>query len=510
MLKASAPRIKRTAEQCVRCGCNASDHADNVGACKRCNPNSLDRNSYRTCGRFCTSENYEAILYFEFHHWAKKWMKAHKNRTIEQLRHYWNSVGQEASYCTSCPKCKTATIAYNTNIKSIVKIQDGLACSSCRHCVDCCECVPCDRCHRKAKKDMICNRCNTCLENKCCHCRICRNCGKECGDDYCYDGTGGGCGYCNACCTCGDNCRVPFYTSYARKIKFYTPTLRDHALNPTSRFIAAEIEVAGIESYGKKIYSKVKEWDAAVVRDGSLPPGGFEINTAPAGGDLFVKQVNDFCKVIKEQQGFVNSRCGLHVHIDARDFKYYDLRRLIRIYAVIEDVLFAMVNPKRKSSKYCVPCGHKYIAAIEEGRLPYDKVKKDVITSVYHARTTQDSKHSKYNNARYNALNIHSWFYRGTIECRMFDGTIDPEMISKWGILFALLLDWVVDNTDEETTRLINTHNSFGVLAATIAKDKSIEAFVRKLIIHWGNEEIKGEIERYDKQMAVDKGDVSG
>ncbi len=502
MKKAVPQKMIKLETECVRCGCPLMDHQENRGACRRCTAAMEGSYRSRICNRFCTREDINVIKFFEFFTWAKKWVKTKRSRSIGQLRQVWDRIGYDDTYCMSCSKCKTSIVMNNATSKTILKKQDGLACLSCKSCIDCCKCVPCERCNRKVRTDTLCSECHMCGgEGRCCHCRTCDGCSKPCGDDYCHDGTGNGCGYCNTCCRCPDKYRVPFYTSYNRKTKFYTPSLKDHSFNITSRFIATEIEVAAIKGHGRNIYNKVKDWQAAVVRDGSLPAGGFEINTAPAGGDLYVKQVNELCKVIIDEQGIVNDRCGLHIHVDARDLTYYDLRRLIRIYAVIEDTLFAMVNPKRRGSRYCLPCGHKYIAAIEEGRLPYDKVKADVITSVYHARTTQDNRHSKYNNARYNALNLHSWFYRGTIECRMFDGTIDPDLISKWGILWAMILDYVMATNDESIARLINTNSGFAVLATIAAKDEKILDFVRRRVLEFGDVKVGADMRKYNNSL---------
>jgi hypothetical protein len=156
-------------------------------------------------------------------------------------------------------------------------------------------------------------------------------------------------------------------------------------------------------------------------------------------------------------------------------------------------------------SKYCLPCAHKYIAAIEEGRLPYEKVKADVITSVYHARTTQDNRYSKYNNARYNALNLHSWFFRGTIENRMFDGTIDPNLITSWGIMWAMILDFVVATTDDAAAMLVRNNGGFGILATIVSKNAKVLEFVCKRVDEFGTEEIKIEMEKW-KGVAVETG----
>lgn len=281
---------------------------------------------------------------------------------------------------------------------------------------------------------------------------------------------------------------VPF-ASFSEP-EFYKPTLKQHTINPTSRFIATEIEVAGIRGFGKPIYEIVRKWKGGTVGDGSLPECGFEINSAPAGGDLYVNQVNEICAEIKKQDGFIDKNCGLHIHIDARDMNYYEIRRLVRVYATIEDALFTMVPadridgviaPDGKLHQYCRPCGKSYLASIEQGKLPYEKVKADVISSVYEGTSTKDYRHRKRHTSRYNALNLHSWFYRGTIECRMFNGCIEPEPIISWGILWALIIDYAAKNSDEKIAEEMKG-SSIECLLKLIGDNKRISDFIRSRV----------------------------
>src|ERR1041385_3921165 len=110
----------------------------------------------------------------------------------------------------------------------------------------------------------------------------CDNCGRGFATQakYCFD-----CDYCQSCCACN----VPKF--FHSKLKFYTPSSSQKRTNKTSRYISAEIEVARLGGHKALIEKVVKKWDGNIVYDGTLPEGGFEINTAPAGGDLYVRQV---------------------------------------------------------------------------------------------------------------------------------------------------------------------------------------------------------------------------
>ncbi len=60
----------------------------------------------------------------------------------------------------------------------------------------------------------------------------------------------------------------------------------------------------------------------------------------------------------------------------------------------------------------------------------------------------------KYNDSRYNALNIHSWLYRGSIECRMHHGTIRADKIVNWGLLWVAILDYAFEHNEMDIKAL--------------------------------------------------------
>lgn len=224
-----------------------------------------------------------------------------------------------------------------------------------------------------------------------------------------------------------------------------------------------EIEISEVEDDKKMdIFNVVKKWQGAIVDDGSLPQSGCEINTAPANGDKFVQQMTELGAALKAQGAKVNNQCGLHVHVDARDFTYYDLRRLLLAYTKIENALFSIVAPERIHSRYCRPCATGYAKNLNRPEQNKDS-KKRIISNIYGAdlangQISADFMHNlrnhKYNNARYSALNIHSWYFRGTIECRMHQGSKNPKHIINWGILWAGILDYAMKTPESVIKQL--------------------------------------------------------
>lgn len=334
------------------------------------------------------------------------------------------------------------------------------SCDTCNRCLDCCLCHVCPvrGCGERVRN--VCENCERCTD--CCECYFCEGCNSQVTSLSC-----GECGTCNNCdCSCeNDNEPNIRFFDPPRKPVFHSAKINEHKRNPSNRFIAVEIEVSEIEE-NERIDDVVCQWRGGIVKDGSLPDTGFEINTAPASGDVFVKEITEICDALSNSNAKVTSDCGLHVHVDARDLTYYGIRRLATIYSVIEGALFQACSPSRRMSRYCEPCGDRYRHNI--GKLTDFKrseFRGDVVNSVYGTKDSKDRKHDKYDGARYSALNLHSWYYRGTVECRMFNGTVLADKIVPWGILWALIVDAANTLTDKEIESIISNNNDSKLIA---------------------------------------------
>lgn len=409
-----------------------------------------------------------------FREWLKWAKQFRKNHTKDELRQIYTQF-YITDYRRNLYTCECGNAVVSNDSVSRIRVgmvSNALDCPSCHYCKDCCNCVNCSRC--SVFNTSVCDNCSQGVSNcGCCSCSVCDVCEVVCGSDrYCRT-----CNNCLECCKCA--LRVKFHSQAPI---FHSATRLQHKSNKSSRFIAAEIEVAKISEtpVAREVSDLVIRWGGSVVRDGSLPELGFEINTSPASGDLYIDQVYEICAKLKEAGAEVNNKCGLHIHIDARDLNYYDIRRLIKIYAFIENVLFSMVPDNRRKSKYCLPCGVEYSSLVEAGKLPYAKVKADVIGGIY--KKDRPERTEKYSQARYSALNIHSWFYRGTIECRMFEGTIDPQHITLWGMMLANVVDYAVKTTDESVSKVVGGIFSPLDYLFAMNDNANIKAFIKEML----------------------------
>jgi hypothetical protein len=263
------------------------------------------------------------------------------------------------------------------------------------------------------------------------------------------------------------------------------------------------------ECVGLEFKALGDKWGISCVGDGSLPPSGFELNTAPAGGDKFAEQITEICAVLSRYTAYADDTCGLHIHADARDINWFDLRRVILYYAIVEPTLFKMVTERRRNGSYTRPCGAKLANAIiidpvpsvadtknrllhtiygfdmkanrEEADNPWRSKtsKRQILKS--QAKNLKDAKEQKYATSRYNALNIHSWLHRGSLEWRMPAGSVSKEQIFSWAKLYSEILS-AATRAKESTLRevyasAIAGHRPVDAGAAMLKKTVSPESF---------------------------------
>ena len=125
---------------------------------------------------------------------------------------------------------------------------------------------------------------------------------------------------------------------------------------------------------------------------------------------------------MRHAKGMVNDSCGIHVHVDAANHNRQSLKNLLCIMFSKEDILFKAlkVNPGRVAT-YCKKVREPML---QKARQLSAEETKDLtqLESIWYEGNIRSSEH--YNWTRYYALNLHSVFYRGTVEFRCFNSTL--------------------------------------------------------------------------------------
>ena len=242
-----------------------------------------------------------------------------------------------------------------------------------------------------------------------------------------------------------------------------------------------ELEAFNVKTKGKNgLYSgesaefiKSKNWHMATRREESLVgEGGAEL-VSPILRDTKEdwENISAMCEQIKKFPGkkgenaVANSKCGLHVHFDSQCLSKdpNKMRNFLRLYAESEELLYKMCNdkndPLRKGAitkdlkgthivsalwrnGMAAPTGKKILKQIENGTLKVSYKNFGKLRMLF-------SKY-KLDERRYTGLNLTNIgnTKKNTIEFRMANGTLDPEVIKQNVFLYASLINTSIKMTE--------------------------------------------------------------
>lgn len=212
----------------------------------------------------------------------------------------------------------------------------------------------------------------------------------------------------------------------------YRPLPREFTTKSNyNRFVGIESEVI-TESHSASDYvdeerSIPKFFN--VVEDGSLNEGGVEFVTSmPIIGDNVNIALDSLQETNEDEWNTVDSSCGLHIHMNALDMGFVEIKSLLMIMSRIQYILYESIPECRRDTSYAKEIDLSPIAISRISSL------SELVDSYYSMAETSISD-QKYNDARYIGTNIHSRFYLGSIEFRYHEGVVSSKPIKNW-ILF--------------------------------------------------------------------------
>lgn len=131
------------------------------------------------------------------------------------------------------------------------------------------------------------------------------------------------------------------------------------------------------------------------------------------------KRYQELVRKLRHAGACVNRSCGIHIHVDAAPHSVKTLRNLVNIMVSKEDLLYkALAVDVARENHYCQKTD---LSFLEELNRKKPKSIENFERMWYHG----DSRSfDHYDETRYHALNLHSVFSKGTIEFRLFNGTM--------------------------------------------------------------------------------------
>ena len=134
-----------------------------------------------------------------------------------------------------------------------------------------------------------------------------------------------------------------------------------------------------------------------------------------------IETLQEIIRKLRQAGAKSNSSCGVHVHVDASNHDETSLRKLIYYMREKQDLIYdaLAVSPER-AARWCKKLDADFLADIK--KIGIKEAKLDDIEKAWYKKDPYKSNH--YNQTRYHGLNLHNVWYRGTVEFRLFNGTM--------------------------------------------------------------------------------------
>ena len=163
--------------------------------------------------------------------------------------------------------------------------------------------------------------------------------------------------------------------------------------------------------------------------------------------------IQEIIRKLKEHGAITNKSCGIHVHIDASPFDARTLRNITNIMASKEDLIYkALQVSVAREDSYCQKVEQRFLEELNRKK----PNTLDGVERIWYDGESRRGNH--YDDSRYHCLNLHSVFQKGTIEFRLFNGTLHAGKIKAY-IQFCLAIGAQALNQSCASRRKTQTTN---------------------------------------------------
>lgn len=135
-----------------------------------------------------------------------------------------------------------------------------------------------------------------------------------------------------------------------------------------------------------------------------------------------IPRIQEIIRALRRGGAKVNKSCGIHIHVDGSNHNAKSLKNLLFTFRAKEDLIFKAVGTQeRRLETWCKPIDDELVDNIKRIRKVTNDKLKDTWYETYSSWRPTDTH---YHESRYHALNLHSMWYRGTVEFRLFEATL--------------------------------------------------------------------------------------
>lgn len=204
-----------------------------------------------------------------------------------------------------------------------------------------------------------------------------------------------------------------------------------------------------LKEYGVSLGTDKNSWH--VEEDSSIVHrGGVELISPILYGFEGLIEAYRFFQLLGQIRGVeIDESCGFHVHhgIDPRRYNCEHLKELVRIVYPMEDYLYLLIDGNRVSKETCRPMDLDIEVLLKLASCD-DECKKNgcLVKKLWYSSENRYEpncgRSDRYDMTRYHGLNLHSYWYRSTIEFRYHSAVLQQiDEAMQWIIFTQFLVE---------------------------------------------------------------------
>lgn len=250
----------------------------------------------------------------------------------------------------------------------------------------------------------------------------------------------------------------------------FTGTTREMAARAVQEVVGGTISGPRRDAYYTRTIKDSQRRTWKVMRDSSISP---KMNVGSANPDEYrvefvtpplkyedIETLQNIIRKFKEIGGVPHSSCGIHIHIDGANHTATSLRKMVNFMLSRQEIIYEALNIGARKDRWCRPiCKKLYDTMKKESNLTKDKAEQ-----IWYSEANDNYwggvNHNHYNETRYHALNLHSFFSKGTVEFRLFNSTLHAGRIKAY-IQFCLAMSaWAIESNDKIVFRSVSGYSA--------------------------------------------------
>ena len=227
---------------------------------------------------------------------------------------------------------------------------------------------------------------------------------------------------------------------------------RGRAAEVIAEYFNSSVNFTG-NSYNTRIVKDTQGREWKVMRDSSIrpQPAGDEFKVEIVSPILIyddIPTIQEILRRLRKSGAKSNDSCGIHIHIDGANHNAKSLKNVVNFMCSRQDLIYEALQVQSNRITYCKKICPELLAKIKSSK---NISRADIETAWYspvnHGFT--GSRDGHYNSTRYQCLNLHSYFYRGTVEFRMFNSTTHAGELKSY-IQFCLAVSaWAIESNEK-------------------------------------------------------------